>query len=120
MVESAVQLVDRMRPESVADFGTVERNPENSLLLPTFDVPVVGEVGEVIEAGNRFPEFWIEWCSLRSHELSISMAYVVSRLWAKLGVFLKQCCYLPTVRVRDAVMLSFACGRLFDEIDRSL
>ena len=53
---AAVQLVDRVRPERVAHFRSVERDPHR----PDLDVPVVGDVGEVLEAGNRSPLTGIE------------------------------------------------------------
>ena len=54
MVESLVQLVDGVRPERVANFGAVERDPDRAVLLRAWpDVPVVGDVGQIFEAGHR-------------------------------------------------------------------
>ncbi len=56
VVERLVQLVDGVRAEGVAHFGTVERHPDDSL----GDMPVVGDVGQVLETGNRSPVLRVE------------------------------------------------------------
>ena len=56
VVEDAVELVDGVRPERVAHLRPVEGDAHRRLA----DVAVVGDVGQVLEAGNRLPEAGVE------------------------------------------------------------
>ena len=60
MVENSVKLVDGVGAECVADFGPVESDADNTVSPVGADMPVVGDVGEVFEAGNRVPKFGFE------------------------------------------------------------
>jgi len=67
VVENRVEFVDGMGAECVADFGPVEGNADNTISPVGADMPVVGDVSEVFEAGNRVPKFGFEgvwgcWC----------------------------------------------------------
>ena len=55
MVKGSKQLIDRGRPEGVADLRPVEGDPNGA--VP--DRPVVGDVGEV-EPGNGLPRVGVE------------------------------------------------------------
>ena len=71
MVEHAVQLVDGVRAERVADLGAVERDADHGQVAGDRsggavvgpgpgEPPVVGEVGEVLEAVDRAPARRVE------------------------------------------------------------
>jgi len=50
VVQRRVELIDGMRPERVAYFGSIEGDPDNGCVFG----PVIGDVGE-IEAPHRIP-----------------------------------------------------------------
>jgi hypothetical protein len=56
VVEGAVQLVDGVRAEGVAHLGAVERDPHRTGV----DGAVVGDVDEVVEAGDGDPRVGVE------------------------------------------------------------
>jgi hypothetical protein len=56
VVERPVQLVDRVGPEGVADLGPVERDAHGTHV----EGPVVGDVGQVVEARHRGPGVGVE------------------------------------------------------------
>src|SRR5690606_23077374 len=56
VVERAVELVDGVRAEGVAHLRPVEGHPHGALL----DVPVVGDIGQVLESGDGAPLRGIE------------------------------------------------------------
>lgn len=56
MVQSTVQLVDRMGAEGIAHFRPVERDAHGALV----DMPVIGDVGEVLEPGDGPPQLRVE------------------------------------------------------------
>ena len=56
MVERAVELVDGVRAEGVEHLGAVEGHAHAA--QP--DRPVVGDVGEVVEAGHLLPRTGVE------------------------------------------------------------
>lgn len=56
MIERAVQLVDGVRAERITHFRSVEGDANGALT----DVPVVRDVGEVLESGDRAPELRVE------------------------------------------------------------
>ena len=51
VLQDAQQLVDGVRPERVEHVGPVEGDPDRAVLAG----PVVGQVGQVLEAGDRRP-----------------------------------------------------------------
>ena len=54
MVEHAVELVDAVRAERVANLGPVERHPHRRLRFPVDDMTVIGDVGQ-LESVDRLP-----------------------------------------------------------------
>jgi hypothetical protein len=56
VLEDVEELVDGMRPERVQDVGAVERDPDRAVRLG----PVVGQVAEVLEAGDVVPQLRVE------------------------------------------------------------
>ena len=56
MLEHPQQLVDGVRPERVEHVGSVEGDPDRAVLHR----PVVGEVGQVLEAGHGVPGGGVE------------------------------------------------------------
>ncbi|SLA16695.1 Uncharacterised protein [Mycobacteroides abscessus subsp. massiliense] len=59
VIQGAVQLVHGVRAEGVAHLGAVERDPYGACLASpigsVFDVPVIGDVGQVLEPRYRLP-----------------------------------------------------------------
>ncbi|SKT78735.1 Uncharacterised protein [Mycobacteroides abscessus subsp. abscessus] len=55
MIQGAVQLVHGVRAEGVAHLGAVERDPYGPLCDALLDVPVIGDVGQILEPGHRLP-----------------------------------------------------------------
>ena len=56
MLEHPEQLVDGVRPERVEHVGPVERDPDRAVGLRA----VVGQVGQVVEAGDGVPGLGVE------------------------------------------------------------
>ena len=86
MVEHAVQLVDGVRAERVADLGAVERDAHHGQvpgdgaggrLRPApgrANPAVVGEVGEVLEAVDRAPARRVEGVGDGGRQLEVTAA----------------------------------------------
>ncbi|SKV52166.1 Uncharacterised protein [Mycobacteroides abscessus subsp. massiliense] len=51
VVQGSVELIDGVRPEGIAHLGPVERDPDG----PLADVPVIGDVGQILESRHRLP-----------------------------------------------------------------
>ena len=68
MVEAPVELVDGMGPKGVANLGSIERHPNRTLISSS----VIGDVGQLLEAGDCDPAVGIE--QLGHHGTSVAMA----------------------------------------------